>query len=784
MPVTKSMLMSGCAIFAYAAITVLSPAAGFARDDAEVWSAAQDAAGLSHNAPTESSRVARNGLSQDLTITRARLQEDGVQDAEVFRFNLSGLLSGYVSAAQSAGTAAAPHTQINPGPSCNATSNTNLQCGAGAVASLRQATAIGVDARATGEESTALGYLASATVGQATALGHAASAVAQSTALGQSASATGELSIAVGRGASATVANSTAVGAATRAAGLGGTALGYDASASGFRGIALGISASAVGEFSIAVGGFAVAEHERSIALGHSSATSAPFTVSVGNASTGEFRRITNLDDGVDDRDAVTLRQVTGLAGALDTRITANTDGLSLLVTDVGALGSRVTVAESDIAVLQGQIATGNVGLVLQAGADEVVTVAAATGGGLVDFTGADGVRTLSGVAEGDVSANSDEAVTGAQLFATNLAIASNGAGIEQANQRLAMSLGGGAAFDAGTGLFTGPSFVVMGTPYDNVGGAIGALNTKVVENTADIADLRSNGGGGGSVPDARIAALEAQLAALQGALQAASEQLAMIQQGNIAGGAVTDSTNLATGAGSQATGHGDTAYGVGALANGDRSTAIGFEAQASGQHSTAIGGNAQATGNLSVALGQGSDASGANAVALGQGASASFDNSIAIGQGVATTRGNQVAIGTGTNTYTLAGINSVASRAAQSGRTYMVTSDAMGNLATMDIEPWFTRIEGLEDAIGSTQERLRTQADGIAVSLALGGAQVIQPGQTFSVSANLGHFDGSSAVGFGAIGRARENVFVNIGVGAGSRTGAVAGRAGISWGW
>lgn len=329
----------------------------------------------------------------------------------------------------------------------------------------------------------------------------------------------------------------------------------------------------------------------------------------------------------------------------------------------------------------------------------------------------------------------------------------------------------------------------MLGSSFDNVGGAIGALNTQVEENTTDIADLKAAGGGGtpgGGDPaqDARIAALEAQLAALQGALQDAMGELAALSQGNVTGGTTTDNTNLATGPGSEATGHGDTAFGAGASATGDPSTAVGFQAQASGQHSTAIGGNAEATGDLSVALGQAAVASGANSMALGQGASATFDNSVAIGQGVTTTRANQVAIGSASNTYTLAGINSSASRAAQSGTTYMVTSDAAGNLATMDIEPWFARIEGLEASAGQRDHRFRTQADGIAVSLALGGAQVIQPGQTFAVSANVGHFDGANAVGFGAIGRAKENVFVNIGVGAGSRTGAVAGRAGVSWGW
>jgi len=59
-----------------------------------------------------------------------------------------------------------------------------------------------------------------------------------------------------------------------------------------------------------------------------------------------------------------------------------------------------------------------------------------------------------------------------------------------------------------------------------------------------------------------------------------------------------------------------------------------------------------------------------------------------------------------------------------------------------------------------------------------------LQPGQTFAISANYGHYASSGAAGFGAVGRFRENVFLNVGVGTGFRTGQVAGRAGVSWGW
>jgi trimeric autotransporter adhesin len=613
--------------------------------------------------------------------------------------------------------------------------------------------------------------------------------------------------------------------------------------------VAVGTGVRAEEDFSSAFGVGAIASAEGATAIGFESVADRAYTVAIG--SEGSERNLIHVADGTEDTDAVNLRQlnlaVAGAGGAgadltpvaaalgagaawdagtatftapsftvagvsfdnagdafgaldgelsdLGTRTTANADGLTVLTTNLFALDGRVTTAEDDILDLQGQISAGGSGLVLQSGADGTVTVAASTGGDAVALSGTDGARRLTGVADGDVSADSDEAVTGGQLFAASAAISANTAGLDQARTELAGSLGAGASYDAATGVFTAPSFTVMGSAYGDVGGTIGALNTQVGQNTTDIADLKAlpPGGGGGSDPaqDARIAVLEAQLAALQSTLQTQNEALQMamgelgeLRDGNVTGGTTTDGSNLAVGEGSQATGFGDTAVGVGASATGDPSTAVGYQALASGQHSTAIGGNAEATGDLSAALGQGSVASGANSLALGQGAQATHANAIAIGQGVQTSRDDQVAIGSASSTYTLAGINSSASRAAQSGPVYAVTADGAGNLATMDMQPWFGRIEGLEESVRQTDDRFRTQADGIAVALALGGAQVIQPGQTFALSANMGHFDGANAAGFGAIGRLEENVFVNLGVGHGFRTGTVAGRAGVSWGW
>src|SRR5258708_5103775 len=104
--------------------------------------------------------------------------------------------------------------------------------------------------------------------------------------------------------------------------------------------------------------------------------------------------------------------------------------------------------------------------------------------------------------------------------------------------------------------------------------------------------------------------------------------------------------------------------------------------------NATAVGQGSSATALGATSLGQASVASGSGATALGTGSSAGFANSAAIGSGVTTTRVNQVALGTATNTYTLAGVTSAASLAAQTGPTKVLTTDALGNLAAARLTP------------------------------------------------------------------------------------------------
>src|SRR5882672_8475295 len=223
-------------------------------------------------------------------------------------------------------------------------------------------------------------------------------------------------------------------------------------------------------------------------------------------------------------------------------------------------------------------------------------------------------------------------------------------------------------------------------------------------------------------------------------------------------------SFNTATGAGADA--HGDssanTATGFLADAHGDASanTASGFAANASGAGSQniAMGFNADAHGDgtNNVAIGTFATATGANSSALGNGAQATFDNSTAIGNGATATRANQQMFGTASNTYTMAGIATAASRAAQAGPTSIVTSDNAGNLATRsladlglasqsDISGINGRLDGVNGRLDALNGRIndvnRAARGGIALALAASGLQFdTRPGKV-SLSGGYGNF-------------------------------------------
>jgi len=166
----------------------------------------------------------------------------------------------------------------------------------------------------------------------------------------------------------------------------------------------------------------------------------------------------------------------------------------------------------------------------------------------------------------------------------------------------------------------------------------------------------------------------------------------------------------------------------------------------------------------------------------MGNGAEAAHANGTAIGAGAKTERDNQMVFGTKSNTYTMGGLTSEASKAAQQGPVEVVTTDAFGNLAS-DGGAMQRQIDGLG-------RRDRELADGIAIALAI-QQPIFQPGQSFAIRAGYGNFDGSDAFGLSAAGVVDRGSFgrgssvtLDAGIGFGTATGTAAGRAGVTLGW
>lgn len=224
------------------------------------------------------------------------------------------------------------------------------------------------------------------------------------------------------------------------------------------------------------------------------------------------------------------------------------------------------------------------------------------------------------------------------------------------------------------------------------------------------------------------------------------------------------NSGNIAVGAGSggSVTGQQNTAIGAGSggIVQGDSNSAFGVVAGigVTGNSNSAFGDNAGRfiTGNDNIAVGR-EAGSGAfnnplavnNTVAIGSNATARADGAVAIGNGAQATRVNQFAFGTTDNTYTMAGIASAASRAAQTGPVQIVTSDAGGNLATTSLSALGLASAADLGAINSQMNINRTEArQGIAAAMALTTAPMPSAAGRTSWAVNAATFRGESAGG------------------------------------
>ncbi|MDC5642882.1 trimeric autotransporter adhesin Ata [Acinetobacter baumannii] len=251
------------------------------------------------------------------------------------------------------------------GMTSKATGDASSAFGVMSNASGKGAAAFGAVAQATGDGASAMGInsLASGTnstaIGSGNKPGEGAKATGNSSAaIGSGALATGDNSAAIGKGAEATNENAAAVGGGAKATGKNAAAIGGGAIADQENAVAVGQGAQSLVEGGVALGASSKVEAKNSVALGQDAvATEATETsfltnrdasqsngvISVGSA--GKERRITNVEDGSADSDAVTVRQLKNV----DSRVNQNTSNIGKNTQNITNLNQKLDDTKTNL---------------------------------------------------------------------------------------------------------------------------------------------------------------------------------------------------------------------------------------------------------------------------------------------------------------------------------------------------------------------------------------------------------------------------------------------------
>ncbi|MFW1728395.1 trimeric autotransporter adhesin Ata [Acinetobacter baumannii] len=251
------------------------------------------------------------------------------------------------------------------GMTSKATGDASSAFGVMSNASGKGAAAFGAVAQATGDGASAMGInsLASGTnstaIGSGNKPGEGAKATGNSSAaIGSGAQATGDNSAAIGKGAEATNENAAAVGGGAKATGKNAAAIGGGAIADQENAVAVGQGAQSLVQGGVALGARSKVEAKNSVALGQDAvATEATGTsfltnrdasqsngvISVGSA--GKERRITNVEDGSADSDAVTVRQLKNV----DSRVNQNTSNIGKNTQNITNLNQKLDDTKTNL---------------------------------------------------------------------------------------------------------------------------------------------------------------------------------------------------------------------------------------------------------------------------------------------------------------------------------------------------------------------------------------------------------------------------------------------------
>ncbi|MGK3727066.1 ESPR-type extended signal peptide-containing protein [Stenotrophomonas sp. 6O] len=367
--------------------------------------ATRKVSGVSDGTLTTSSTDAVNGRQLNATNSRLGTVESAVG-------TVKGDLADVRTLAQSA---------------TNRIDATTLALGKGAVAesgSYGISTAIGNNAKAYNGRSVALGFDALAGVdaegnkvnnqNAGVSIGASTRSANGAVATGFRAIASGNFSIAVGGDANAAAEHATAMGYLSKATAKQSTALGRGSEATAQFATALGNLAVSANTSAVALGDRANARHDNAVALGAGAVTASVNSVSVGSATLK--RKIQYIADG-----AVSNGSTDAITG---NQLFATNQAVSTAQSTATSAQTAANAAKADAAKALTET-TALAGLVSQTAVSGSVRLGEKNSGTVLDVrNSADASRKVTGVADGTVSASSNEAVNGKQLNATNVQVA------------------------------------------------------------------------------------------------------------------------------------------------------------------------------------------------------------------------------------------------------------------------------------------------------------------------------------------------------------------------
>ena len=247
--------------------------------------------------------------------------------------------------------------------------------------------AYGNTVKANGETSTAMGYSATADGQNAVAVGYSNTASNKdSVAIGNTNQSTNQGSVTVGYGNNATNDNAVAIGRSTNASGLLSTAIGNGATSQGIYDVAIGSDVTANGSNSVAIGRNAKTSNTSSLAIG--------VYGTKGTSATGNYSIAMGRD--------VTASAESAIAIGKD----AKSDKKNAVALGSGSDTSSAATVQSSTTI-GGKTYSWNKGVLPTTDSD-----------GRQVSVGTSGFeRQIKNVAAGEISANSTDAINGAQLY-------------------------------------------------------------------------------------------------------------------------------------------------------------------------------------------------------------------------------------------------------------------------------------------------------------------------------------------------------------------------------